>query len=76
MPENPGLASRLLKRVWKTLRVGFEPIEVAAYKASIGVDENAVGFKAAVKADLERRRNLHCPVPAALETPGVPAAES
>ena len=66
--QAPG--ERVTPRLWKTIRATFEPIDIAQYKADLGLSEDPLEFKAAVKADLERRRDLYCP------TPDSPAAAS
>lgn len=73
--QAPG--ERRTPRLWKTLRVAFQALEVEDYKRTLSVDEDAAGFKAAVRADLERRRDLYCPVsPSAPPRSALPAAES
>ena len=72
--QAPG--ERRTPRLWKTLRVAFEPIEIKEYKRAVGVPEDDAGFKAAVRADLERRRDLHCPLSEPAARSALPAAES
>lgn len=48
-----------LPRLFKTVRVGLELVDIAGYKQ--GLETNGSGFKRAVMEDLERRRDLHCP---------------
>ena len=72
--QAPG--ERRTPRLWKTLRIAFEPVEISEYKASLGVDEGTVEFKTAVKADLERRRDRHCPTGPSPPSAAVHPAES
>lgn len=48
-----------LPAVWRTIRMNFEILDVAAYRAALIAQGGE--FKAAVKADLERRRDSYCP---------------
>jgi hypothetical protein len=50
-----------LPRLWKTIRMRFELVDIAAYRAGLLAGAGAAGFKRAVIADLERRRDLSCP---------------
>jgi hypothetical protein len=53
-----------LPRVFRTLRMNFEVVEISSYREerrAEGVSD--AGFKRAVVADLERRRDLWCPTP-------------
>jgi hypothetical protein len=52
----------LLPRVFKTVHVRFEFVDIAAYNAERTAAGGGLdGFKQAVIQDLERRRDLHCP---------------
>ena len=51
-------------RPWKTVRVRAEVLEIEAYRREILDRVGPEDFKRAVKEDLERRRDLHRPVPA------------
>ncbi len=48
-------------KLFKTLRIAFEMVDVAAYKDSLGHGQGSGRFKARVKADLEERRDRYCP---------------
>jgi hypothetical protein len=48
-------------RLWKTIRMRFELVDIAAYRATMLAKAGAAGFKRAVVEDLERRRDLLCP---------------
>ncbi len=48
-------------RLFRTVRMNFECIDVAAYRAALESEDGPRGFKLAVVRDLERRRDLHCP---------------
>lgn len=51
-----------LPRLWKTLRLRFEVLEIADYRAALLARVEPGGsFKREVIADLERRRDLYCP---------------
>lgn len=50
-----------LPRLWKTIRMNFEVVDIAEYRESLAVETGKRGFKAAVIADLEARRDRHCP---------------
>lgn len=47
-------------RIFKTVRLRLERIDVAAYVRSLGEGLDLDGFKRAVKDDLRRRRDLYC----------------
>jgi 1-acyl-sn-glycerol-3-phosphate acyltransferase len=49
-----------LPRLFKTIRIRFESLDIGAYRQDIGTDLKPVGFKRAVRRDLDRRRDLHC----------------
>jgi hypothetical protein len=48
-------------RLWKTIRMRLELVDIAAYRAAMLAKAGAAGFKRAVVEDLERRRDLLCP---------------
>ena len=50
-----------LPRLFKTIRLAVEVIDIAGYIKSMGHPSDRDRFRLAVKADLERRRDLHCP---------------
>ncbi len=50
-----------LPRPWKTIRMRLELVDIAAYRAELLAGAGAGGWKRAVIADLERRRDLNCP---------------
>ena len=61
--------------LFRTIRLNLEAVEIADYRAARRAEaETPAGYKRAVVADLERRRDLHCPTeaPAAAVT-GAPA---
>jgi hypothetical protein len=49
-----------LPRLFKTLRMAFEVVDINAYKSAFGVAQNSPRFKVLVKADLEARRDRYC----------------
>lgn len=54
-------------RLWKTIRMRLELVEIGAYRAALLAKAESGGFKRAVVEDLERRRDLYCcgePLPA------------
>ena len=48
-------------RLWKTIRIRLELVDIATYRAALLAQAGEAGWKRAVIADLERRRDLHCP---------------
>lgn len=50
-----------LPRLWKTIHMRLQLVDIAAYRADLLAAAGPAGFKRAVIADLERRRDLHCP---------------
>ncbi|HVT45497.1 MAG TPA: hypothetical protein VMT00_14045 [Thermoanaerobaculia bacterium] len=48
-------------RIFRTVRVRLEVIDIAAYRAGLLRERTEETFKRAVKEDLERRRDFHCP---------------
>jgi 1-acyl-sn-glycerol-3-phosphate acyltransferase len=51
---------QLLPRLFRTLRLGFEAVDIPGYRADILSRTDASGFKRAVVEDLQERRDLHC----------------
>lgn len=49
-----------LPRLFRTIRMRFENLDVAAYRERLLQKAGPEGFKQAVVADLEARRDLHC----------------
>jgi hypothetical protein len=49
-----------LPRLFKTLRLRLENVEISDYRQGVLVGRNPEEFKRAVIADLERRRDSHC----------------
>lgn len=50
-----------LPRPWKTIHMRLEQVDIAAYRAALLEAAGPDGWKRAVIADLERRRDLYCP---------------
>jgi hypothetical protein len=50
-------------RLWKTIRMRLEVVDLGAYRRDLLAQAGPEGFKRAVIADLERRRDLNCPPP-------------
>jgi hypothetical protein len=48
-------------KIFKTVRLRVEEVEIAEYRAAILDQTSPDGFKKAVIADLERRRDEYCP---------------
>ena len=48
-------------RLWKTIRMRLELVDIGSYREELLREAGPAGFKRAVIADLERRRDLHCP---------------
>ena len=66
-----------LPRPFKTIRMLLESTEIEAYRDTIQPGLKPAEFKRAVRADLERRRDLHCPpmeAAAGIRYPTPPAA--
>ncbi len=59
-------------RLWKTIRLRLELVDVGAYRAALLAKAGSGGFKRAVVEDLERRRALYC----CAEPPPAPAPAS
>ena len=49
-------------RLFKTIRMRLEAVDIAAYRGSLLHEAGPKGFRRAVVKDLERRRDLYCPV--------------
>ena len=67
-----------LPRTFRTVRLRLEGTEIEAYRRTIGEDLPPVQFKRAVRADLQRRRDIHCPPleeAAGIRYPPPPAAD-
>ena len=56
--QAPGQA---LARPFKTLRIRFEELDIADYRGRLLAEHGEQGFKRALKADLDRRRDRHSP---------------
>jgi hypothetical protein len=50
--------------LWKTIRMNLEVVDLGTYHREMLAQAGPEGFKRAVIADLERRRDLYCPPPA------------
>ena len=48
-------------RLWKTIRMRLELVDIASYRAALLARAGAAGWKRAVIEDLERRRDQLCP---------------
>ena len=53
-----------LPRLFKTIRLRLEVVDMASYHADRLAEGGVKGFRRAVVHDLERRRDLHCPADA------------
>jgi len=51
-------------RLFKPVRLRLEVVDIATYRAAIMAAAGPKGFRRAVVRDLERRRDLHCPIDA------------
>ena len=58
------IPGQLVPRLFQTLRMRLEVLDIADYRAALGGDDPE-DFKRTVKLDLERRRDLHCAEPIA-----------
>ncbi len=56
--QHPG---EVFPRLWKTIRLNFENLDLAQYREEILARAGEEGFREAVVRDFERRRDLHCP---------------
>jgi 1-acyl-sn-glycerol-3-phosphate acyltransferase len=50
-----------LPRIFRTLRMRLQEIDIAAYKNELDTEGDSQGFKQKVKRDLEARRDRYCP---------------
>ena len=50
-------------RLWKTIRMRLEVVDLGVYHRELLAQAGPEGFKRAVIADLERRRDENCPPP-------------
>jgi hypothetical protein len=57
-------------RLWKTIRMHLQLVDIATYRAQLLTQSGPTGFKRAVIADLERRRDQHCPCDPPTAPPG------
>lgn len=57
--QAPG--QQYLPRIFKTLRMRLEEVEIARYNQSMKMDNDPQEFKENVKRDLEQRRDRYCP---------------
>ena len=53
---------QLVPKLFKTLRMTFESLDILDYKQELQADHSPDEFKTRVIRDLERRRDLYCPV--------------
>ncbi len=58
----------LIPRLFKTVKMRLECIDIKKYREKILTHSGYDGFKSAVITDLERRRELFCPVRSAIQT--------
>jgi hypothetical protein len=49
-------------RLWKTVRMRLEAVDIAGYRDARMAEGGPKGFRRAVVKDLERRRDLYCPL--------------
>ena len=49
-------------RLFKTIRMRLEAVDIAGYRNALLAEGGPKGFRRAVVRDLERRRDLYCPV--------------
>jgi hypothetical protein len=54
------IPGQFLPRPFKTIRVRLETVDIEAYCRSLKETPGSEDFKRAVRADLERRRDLYC----------------
>lgn len=52
---------QLLPKPFRTLRLALEAVDIASYRDQLLAAHGEEGFRAAVIADLEARRDRHCP---------------
>jgi hypothetical protein len=60
VPPNRFLRRQRLPRLWKTIRLRLELVDIETYCRSFAEAPGSEGFKNATKVDLQRRRDLHC----------------
>jgi len=65
-----------LPRLFKTIRVRLEMLDIPTYRDQLMAESGGEGFKVAVIRDLERRRDTHCPTPERLDGGGAGAART
>jgi hypothetical protein len=57
-------------RLFKTIRMRLEVVDIVSYRAARMAEEGGPrGFRRAVAQDLERRRDLYCPVTPESDSP-------
>lgn len=76
--QHPG---ETVPRLFKTLRMNFENLDIESYRASLLAEHGPDGFRDAVRQDLQDRRDRFCPPeqpwgPALEEPAGEPVDES
>ena len=49
-------------RLWKTIRMNLELVDIGTYRRELMAQAGEAGFKRAVTADLDRRRDRNCPL--------------
>lgn len=62
----------LIPRLFKTVRLNVEVVDIGAYREARRAETGPDGFRQAVIADLERRRDLYCPT---ADAPALPRSE-
>ncbi len=53
---------QLVPKIFKTIRMTLEPLDIKEYKNRLEADESPEKFKKRVIRDLQHRRDLYCPV--------------
>ena len=56
------MPGQVVPRLFRTLRMSLEELDIADYIEALGGTDDPQEFKLRVKRDLERRRDLYCPV--------------
>ncbi len=64
-----------IPRLFKNVRLRMEILDIQAYREVLGSHADPADFKAAVIADLTRRRDLYCPAAAPLAPAMLPRAD-
>lgn len=64
-----------IPRLFKNVRLRLEILDIDTYKAALGDYEEHSDFKAAVIADLTRRRDLYCPAATPLSDTPLPPGD-